>query len=299
MRIAITGSSGLVGSRLVPYLIQRGYQVARIVRHDAQQDDVPWDPAAGLLDAASLTHFDAVVHLAGENIAAGRWSAGKKQRIRDSRVQSTQLLSEKLAAIQDGPRILISASAIGYYGDRGDQPLDESSAAGDDFLSGVCREWEAATNAARDAGIRVVNLRIGVVLARQGGALQKMLTPFRFGAGGRVGSGRQYWSWIAIDDLIAAIDFALCGDHLAGPVNAVAPNPVTNLQFTKALGAVLHRPTIFPLPGFVARTLLGEMADALLLASARVLPKQLADNGFSFDYPELEPALRHVLAADT
>ena len=224
-----------------------------------------------------------------------RWNAAQKTRIRDSRTQGTRLLCEALAGLENPPAVFVCASAIGYYGDRGDETLDESSNAGDGFLADVCREWEAACEPARAKGIRVVNLRTGVVLSPCGGALQKMLLPFKLGVGGVVGDGKQHWSWIAIDDLIGAIHHALTHEELSGPVNVVAPHPATNRQFTKVLGKVLRRPTIFPLPAFAARLVLGEMADSLLLASARVLPKQLQETGFDFRFADLEDALRHLL----
>lgn len=296
MHIAVTGSSGLLGARLVAQLEGQGHRVTCLVRRTAGAGQLQWDPADDQLDAMALADCDAVVHLAGESIAAGRWNEAKKQRIRSSRVDSTRLLANSLASLETGPRILVSASAVGFYGDQGDQPLDEASPAGNDFLADVCRQWESATQPAQAAGLRVVNLRIGVVLAKEGGALKKMLIPFRFGAGGRVGSGLQFWSWIAIDDLVNIVQHAIACETLAGPVNAVAPEPATNQQFTKALGAVLHRPTIFPLPAFMARLMLGEMADALLLSSARVAPRRLLESGYEFQFARLESALRHVLS---
>ncbi|MEK6247203.1 MAG: TIGR01777 family oxidoreductase [Planctomycetales bacterium] len=298
MHIAVTGSSGLIGRRLVSHFQQRDYRVTRLVREDAGDSELLWEPAAGRLDCQSLVDCDAVVHLAGESLAEGRWSAEKKQQILKSRVESTRLLSRGLATLNNGPRIFISASAVGYYGDCGNQELDEQSPVGSNYLADVCRQWEAATETAKSAGIRVVNLRIGVVLAKEGGALKKMLTPFRLGLGGRIGNGRQYWSWIAIDDLISIIDYALVLDKIVGPVNAVAPHPATNRQFTKTLGRVLRRPTLFPLPAFMARSLLGEMADALLLSSAQVLPRHLIDHGYGFQFGELEAALRHILSRE-
>jgi uncharacterized protein (TIGR01777 family) len=241
-----------------------------------------------------LEDFDAVVHLAGESIV-GRWTPEKKARILESRAKGTRLLCESLADLRSRPIVLVSASAIGYYGDRGDQVMDEESSAGSLFLSKVAKAWEAATDAARRNGIRVVNLRIGFVLGKAGGGLATMLLPFKLGVGGRVGSGRQYMSWIAIDDVVGAISHAILSDSLRGPVNAVAPNPVTNREFTKTLGRVLWRPTIFPLPAFAARLVMGEMADDLLLASTRVKPSRLLSSGYEFRFPQLEGALRHVL----
>lgn len=280
-----------------------GDEVVRLVRREPEQPReaiVGWDPAAGVIDSetlASTGRLDAVVHLAGESIAGGRWTAARKARIRDSRVDGTGLLAHSLAELADPPRVLISVSAIGWYGDRGEEWLDESQPAGSSFLCGVCRDWETAAEPARTAGIRVVHPRIGVVLSSRGGALQKMLLPFKLGLGGRVGSGSQHWSWIAIDDVVAAIRHAITSDNVEGPVNTVAPTPATNAEFTTALGRVLGRPTILPMPAFAARLLLGEMADELLLSSTRVRPGTLTDTGFTFAYPDLEQALRHVLAS--
>lgn len=297
MRVLVSGATGLVGSALLTALGNAGHQVVRLVRSPATlgEDTVHWDPAGNQIDASKLEGLDAVVHLAGENIAGRRWSAEQKARIRDSRVRGTTLLCETLARLKQPPRTLVAASAIGYYGDRGDEWVDEASAPGTGFLPDVCREWESATTPSAKAGIRVANLRIGVVLSPKGGALAQMLTPFRLGLGGRVGSGRQYMSWIALDDLVSIIMHALTTAELRGPVNAVAPGPVTNAEFTKTLGRVLGRPTIFPLPAFVARAVFGELADALLLASTRVRPKALTEGRFPFRYGELEAALRHAL----
>lgn len=295
MHIAITGSSGLVGRAIAAQLRNRDISLLPLVRQRPQAGELQWDPVAGRLDAGQLVDCDAVIHLAGENIAAGRWNQAKKRRIRESRLQGTRLLCSELAAMEKPPSVLLAASAIGYYGDAGDQLLDEQSPSGTDFLAEVCRDWEAATEPAREAGIRVVNLRLGMVLARAGGALAKMLPPFRLGAGGRLGSGRQYWSWIAIDDLMGVLDHALNCESLSGPVNVVAPHPVTNLEFTKILGKVLRRPTLFPFPAALARLLLGEMADGLLLASTRVSSRRLEESGFVFQFSQLEPALRDLL----
>jgi hypothetical protein len=297
MRILMTGSSGLVGGSLVPFLTTGGHGVVRLVRGAAagSGECVPWNPAAGQIDAAGLEGCDAVVHLAGESIAARRWSAKQKDLIRTSRVTGSRLLCESLARLARPPRVLVSASAIGFYGDRGDSTMTESSAAGSGFLPNVCREWEAATEPAVAAGIRVVHLRTGIVLSPAGGALAKMLTPFRMGVAGQMGSGRQYMSWIALDDVIGAIHHAIMNPELHGAVNATAPNPVTNYEFTKTLGRVLRRPTILPMPAFAARLAFGEMADALLLASTRVEPARLLGTGYQFRFPKLEGALRHLL----
>jgi hypothetical protein len=296
MKIVVSGASGLVGSALVPALEQAGHEVLRLTRRATHPNDLAWNPAAGELNAARLAGAAAAIHLAGESIAAGRWNDARKNRLRDSRVQGTQLLSRTLATLDPRPGVLISASAIGYYGDRGDDQLDEQSGPGELFLSGLCRDWEAAAQPARDAGIRVVHPRIGVVLCKQGGALAKMLTPFRLCAGGRIGSGRQWWSWISLDDLVGVMQHALATESLSGAVNAVSPQPATNLEFTKALGRALGRPTVFPMPAFAARLALGEMADELLLSSARVLPRKLVETGYQFRHTDLEAALRELLA---
>jgi uncharacterized protein (TIGR01777 family) len=296
MKVAITGASGLVGRRLVPLLTTGGQQVVRLVRRPARgAGEARWDPASGRVDGAALEGADAVVHMAGENIAEGRWTAARKAVLRDSRIGPTRRLAEALAVLPRPPRVLVSSSATGYYGDRGDAWLDETSPAADDFLGRLAREWEEATAPAAQAGIRVVRLRTGIVLAPEGGALGKMLLPFKAGLGGVLGSGRQYMSWIAIDDLLEVIRFALAAAALAGPVNAVAPAPVTNREFTKTLGRVLGRPTIAPAPAFALRLAFGEMADAALLGSARVRPARLLDAGYRFRFEALEPALRHLL----
>ncbi len=295
MKVLVSGSSGLVGSALVPFLTTGGHEVVRLVRSDPGEAEVRWDPEAGSVDTAGLEGLDAVVHLAGENIAAGRWTEEKKQRIRDSRVEGTRLLCETLAGLEQPPRALVCASAMGYYGDRGDEVLTEESDPGSGFLPEVCREWEAAAGPAAEAGIRVVNLRFGIILSPEGGALAKMLFPFRMGAGGRLGSGDQYMSWISLDDAVGAIHHALATETLEGPVNGVGPQPVTNAEYTKTLGRVLVRPTIFPMPAFAARLAFGEMADALLLSSARLEPARLQATGYAFQHPELEGALKHLL----
>ena len=287
----------MVGSALVPTLRSKGHEVIPLVRSAPKAGGaaIRWDPLKGVEDVAQLEGVDTVVHLAGENISEGRWTDEKKARIRESRVTGTRLLSEALAQLKRKPHTLVSASAIGYYGDRGAEIMREESAAGDDFLAGVCREWETATRAASLAGIRVANLRFSIILSRNGGALAKMLLPFQLGVGGRIGSGQQYMSWVALDDVIGAIEHALTNEALRGAVNVVAPHPVTNQEFTKTLGRVLARPTLFPVPAFALRLAFGEMADALLLSSTRVEPARLKDTGYRFQYPELEGALRHVL----
>ncbi len=298
MIIAVTGSTGLVGSALVAALEGRGHLVRRLVRHEVQdaEREIRWNPDAGEIDAAELNGVDAVVHLAGENIAGGRWSEDFKRRILESRTKGTRLLAETLAGLELKPSVMVSASATGYYGNRGDEEVDELSPSGNGFLAEVCREWEAAAQPAHDADIRLVKLRIGPVLSPKGGALAKMLPPFKMCVGGVIGSGRQYFSWIALDDLVNAIIFALENESLVGPVNAVTPGAVTNREFTKTLGRVLGRPTILPMPAFAARLAFGEMADEMLLGGVRVAPHELTAANFKFAYPELEPALRHLLA---
>jgi len=297
VRILVSGSSGLVGSALLPALAAAGDEVGRLLRPGTTAGplDVAWDPAAGQLDATKLEEFDAVVHLAGENIAAGRWNAARKEAIRRSRVGGTLLLTRALARLKNPPATFVSASAIGFYGDRGDEILKETSDRGRGFLPAVCVAWESAAEPAEAAGLRVVHLRFGVILSRHGGALARMLLPFRLGLGGPVGDGRQFMSWITLDDAVGAIRHALDSTSIAGPVNAVSPAPLSNRDFGRTLGRVLRRPAIAPLPAFVARLAFGEMADALLLASARVVPGVLQATGYRFRHPELEMALRHVL----
>lgn len=299
MKIVISGASGLVGTALTPALKEKGHEVFRLTRSAPRQaaGEISWNPQQGTIDAASLEGMDAVIHLAGENVAEGRWNDEKKSRIRESRVKGTRLLSETLAKLERKPQTLLSASATGFYGSRGDEVLTEQSASGSDFLSEVCREWELATQPAAQSGIRTVNLRFGVILSEKGGALKKMLTPFRMGVGGKVGSGKQYMSWITLDDAVGAIIFALQTETLRGPVNVVAPEAVTNAEYTASLGRAVSRPTIFAVPSFVARLAFGEMADALLLSSTRAEPLRLKEAGFLFQYPQLDEALRHILSS--
>lgn len=293
--IAVSGSSGLVGSALLKHLGES--RVVRLVR--AREAPVPgtvaWDPARGALETGRLNGCDAVVHLAGEPIAARRWSAQVKERIRRSRTEGTRLLAGALTRIAHPPRVFVSASAIGIYGDRGDEILDEGSPAGRGFLAEVAEAWEAAAQRAASAGIRVVSLRLGIVLSDRGGALRKMITPFRLGAGGTLGSGRQWMSWVHIADVVGAIRMALEREDLSGPVNVVSPAPVRNADFTRALAHAVHRPAIFPVPAFALRLALGEMADALLLSSQRVVPARLQGAGYSFQFPTLEGALSDLL----
>jgi uncharacterized protein (TIGR01777 family) len=289
MKIALTGSSGLVGSALMPLLAAAGHDIVRLQRPG------DWNPEQRTVNFSALSGVGALIHLAGENIAAGRWTAARKQRILDSRVRATRFISETISQMNPIPQVLVSASAIGYYGDRGNDVLSEDSPPGKGFLADVCRQWEAATEPATRKGIRVVHLRIGIVLSPKGGALAKMLLPFKMGLGGRIGSGKQFWSWISLDDLCSAIVHCINATGLHGPVNIVSPAPVTNAEFTKALGRALGRPTIFPIPAFAARAVFGEMADPLLLASARVEPAKLASSRFVFRHPELESTLKSLL----
>ena len=291
----MTGASGLVGSALVSMLDARGHQVVKLMRGPASSASAAtWNPEARQIDLGRAGNIDAVVHLAGANIAQ-RWTPEVKRRIRDSRVEGTQLLSGALAKLPTPPKVLVCASATGFYGNRGEEWLDERSAPGHGFLADACQEWEAAADAARATGIRVVHLRLGIVLTPNGGALAKMLPAFRLGIGGRLGDGRAYWSWIVLDDLIEVILHALVTESLKGPVNAVSPNPITNSVLTETLGHVLRRPAILPVPRFALELLFGEMAREAMLASFRVKPSRLLETGFQFRFPELEPALRHLL----
>jgi len=292
-RVLVSGVSGPIGAALLPALRERGYGITRLVRGaKSGADQITWDPAQPVRPQ-SVSGFDAVIHLAGESVV-GRWSADKKRRILDSRVQGTRHLAEALAEAPQRPRVLISASAIGFYGDRGDEVLTEDSRSGKGFLAEVCREAEAAAEPAEEVGIRTSQIRIGLVLSPAGGALQKMLTPFRMGVGGNMGSGRQWWSWIEAQDLAGAILHILRG-NLAGAVNLVAPSPVSNAEFCKTLAGVLHRPAILPMPAFVVRLAFGQMGDELLLASQRVQPAKLTASGFSFRHSELTKALQEIL----
>lgn len=297
MKILISGASGLIGSHLMPLLTSQGHQVIRLVRTKpaANADDVWWDQRHQRIDTEAMQGVDAVIHLAGESIVGARWTQAKKNRIYHSRIDGTKLLSQALASMENPPKTFICASAIGYYGDRGETVLTEDSESGSGFLADVCRDWEAATQPAIDKGLRVVNVRIGVVLTPEGGALKMMLLPFKMGVGGVVSSGEQFMSWITLDDLIGAIYHCLMTESLSGPVNLTGPNPATNREFTKTLGRVLSRPTPFPVPGFAAKLALGEMADEMALASIRVLPQKLLQTGYAFRHPDLEPALRHIL----
>lgn len=298
MRILVTGSNGLVGRAVSRLLPTSGHNVVPLLRQGRPGGrGLRWDPDRGQIESTQLHNLDAVIHLAGENIA-GRWSEEKKRRIRDSRVKATRTLCQALARRPSPPRVLVAASGVNYYGDRGEELLTEDSPPGEGFLPEVCVEWEAATRPAIEAGIRVVNLRFGMVLSTEGGALPRMLKPFRLGLGGPFGSGRQFMSWITLDDAVSIIRFALDNEALQGPVNAVSPNPVPNREFARTLGAILHRPALFPFPGLAARAILGEMAEELLLSSVRAAPRRLEDTGYEFAWPDLRSALEAVLAQE-
>jgi uncharacterized protein len=293
-RILVSGVSGPIGTALLPPLKTRGYEVTRLVRGTTTgADQIPWDPGKPI-DPETVSGFDAVVHLAGESIV-GRWTDEKKKKIRDSRVAGTTALAEALAHAKDKPHVFACSSAIGYYGDRGSEVLNEHSAPGNGFLPEVCCEWEAATQAAVHAGIRTVQMRTGIVLSPKGGALGKMLTPFKLGVGGKIGDGQQWMSWIDVQDMVGAIHHVLKSDLLQGPVNMVAPKPVTNAEFTQTLASVLSRPAIFPVPAFVVKAAFGEMGETVLLGSQRVEPTQLVMSGYPFRFSTLRASLENLL----
>jgi uncharacterized protein (TIGR01777 family) len=293
-RILVSGASGSIGAAFLPFLQARGVAVTRLVRHSAAaKDQVIWDPARPV-PPETVSGFDAVIHLSGETIV-GRWTEAKKRRIIESRSQGTGHLAEAAAQAAQRPRVLISASAVGYYGNRGNEILREESPSGDGFTAEICRKWEGATQPAAAAGIRTAQMRIGVVMSADGGALPKMITPFRLGLGGRLGSGRQWWSWVSVDDVAGAIHHVLTHDTLHGPVNTAAPNPVTNAEFTSILASVLRRPAIFPMPAFAVKLLFGEMGEELFLGSQRVVPAKLAASGYQFQHPALKNALQEIL----
>lgn len=295
LTIAISGSSGFIGRALARSLAARGHRVRHLVRRAATNaSEIAWNPRAGEIDTSRMDGVDAVINLAGESLDQ-RWSDDVKRAIRDSRVQATTLLASTIASLPRKPRVFLSGSAVGIYGDRGDEMLDESSALGDDFLANVCQAWEASTDAATQAGVRVAHLRTGVVLAKDGGALARMLTPFRFGIGGKLGSGKQWMSWITRDDHVAAMEFLLGAADVSGPVNLTAPHPVTNEALTAALGNELHRPSFVPVPKLALELILGEMADAAVLASQRAIPRRLDEAGFTFTSPRIEDALAAIL----
>jgi uncharacterized protein (TIGR01777 family) len=301
MRILISGGSGLAGKALVRVLRAEGHSVARLVRpgNVPSAGDIAWDPIARTIDVSAMEAADAVVHLSGASIAHGRWTPARKAVLRSSRIDTTRVLVDALTRLQQKPRVFVSASAIGCYGDRGDEILTESSGNGTDFLSLLVRDWEGEAIRAEASGIRTVLLRFGVILSGEGGALPQMLSPFKFGLGGRLGSGKQWMSWIALEDAVGIVCSAITNKDLAGPVNVVAPSPLRNADFTRIAAAVLHRPAIFVAPAFALRIALGEMADALLLASQRVIPERLLAMGYSFRLPEFESALRSITARNS
>lgn len=291
-RIAITGATGLVGSRLVSRLEERGDEVYRLVRSEPKAaNEIHWNPAGGTIDKDGLEGMDAVVHLAGASIAGGLWTEKRKRLIRSSRVDGTALLSQALASLNEPPKVLVSTSAIGYYGDGGQQVITEGSPSGDDFLAEVCRAWEHAAGPAKQSGIRVVHPRFGLVLDGGGGMLPLMSLPFKLGMGGDIGSGDQYMSWIMLDDLVDILIESIENDAISGPINAVAPHPVTNSEFTKAMGRALKRPTFMKVPAFAAKALGGQLVEQLILVSQRVVPAGLNDHGFAFRYATIDAAL--------
>lgn len=296
--VLITGASGLIGSALQKSFEEKGYEMLLASRKEPKTDrDIHWNPDTGFADEdlGRLEGLDAVVHLAGESISALRWTDEKKKAIRDSRVHGTRTMIEAFARLEKKPEVFVSASAIGFYGDRGDDEMTETSSVGDTFLAGTTKEWESESRRAEDMGIRTVLLRNGIVLSKDGGALGTMITPFKLGVGGVVGSGKQWMSWVSLDDMVAIINFAIENEKLRGAVNVVSPNPVTNEEFTKTLGEVLYRPTILPLPEFAVNLVFGEMGDALLIDSTKVVPKRLLDAGYKFRYPNLKPALEQAV----
>jgi uncharacterized protein (TIGR01777 family) len=300
MDVVVTGSSGFIGTALKGALHKAGHRMVPMVRSQAVGGALHWDPDRGEIDAGGLEGVGAVVHLAGEGIGNKRWNEAYKAKVKESRRKGTTLLAETLAKLDKPPKVLVSSSAIGYYGDRGDEVLTESSRPGSDFLAEVCTAWEAAAVPARDAGIRVAYIRTGIVLSGRGGVLPKMLLPFKFGFGGKLGSGRQWMSWIALGDEVGAIVHLLGDDSLSGPFNLTSPNPVTNADMTKAIGKAMNRPAFVPAPAFALKTALGaEMAEELLLVSQRALPTRLLDSGFTFRHPEIGDALRVALADES
>lgn len=299
MKALITGASGLIGKAVGAALEEKGWDLLLASRSEPKDErHIRWTVEEGFQeeDLPRLERLDALIHLAGENVAGLRWSEEKKKAIRDSRVLGTRSVIEAFSRLKEKPKVFVAASAIGFYGDRGDEEMTEASPAGDNFLAGISKEWEAESRRAEDLGIRTVLLRTGIVLSKEGGALATMLLPFKLGVGGVVGSGKQWMSWVSLDDVVAVVVYALDNEHLRGAINIVAPHPVTNEEFTKTLGEVLYRPTILPLPGFAVNMIFGEMGEALLLDSTRVIPKRLEEAGFEFSYPDLKAALEHALS---
>ncbi len=298
MRILITGASGLIGTALQKSFTEKGYEMLLATRSGPRTpDQIQWNMESGFAEGEleRLEDLDAVIHLAGENVSGLRWTDDKKKAIRESRINGTHNIVEVLSNLRNKPKVFISGSAIGFYGDRSDDVMTEASTAGDTFLAHVCKEWEAESRRAEDLGIRTVLLRTGIVLSKDGGALSTMLTPFKFGVGGVVGSGKQWMSWVSLDDVVAIVNFALENEHFRGAVNVVSPNPATNEEFTKTLGEVLYRPTFLPLPAFAVNLVFGEMGDALLLASTRVEPKRLKEVGYEFEFTDLKTAIEHAV----
>jgi uncharacterized protein (TIGR01777 family) len=302
MRILVSGSTGFLGTALIDALEREGHTVVRLVRPDTAKSDaaaagrlsVRWDPMSGQFDATAAESADALVHLAGASIADGRWNAERKKLLSTSRVEATRHLIGALSQLKQPPRVIVASSAVGYYGDRGDETLTEASAPGNDFLSGLSLEWEAENARGSEFGARVVMLRFGIILAAHGGALPRIALPFKLGAGGRLGSGRQWMSWLTLAEAVGIVRFALANSNLSGPTNAVSPNPVENAEFTRILAKTLHRPALFPAPAFALRLALGEMADALLLSSQRVKPSKLEQSGYRFAQPDLPAALADI-----
>ncbi len=295
MRILVTGATGMIGSELVPFLLSHSHEVRRLTRRPSEKSDIGWNPDSGSLESGEIEGFGAVIHLAGENIASGRWTVARKKRILDSRKDGTLLLCQKLARLVAPPRALVSVSGVNVYPDHTGRVFDETGPAGEGFLALVCREWEAATSPARNAGIRVINLRLGVVLGPGGGALAKMLPIFRLGLGGRIGHGRQHMSWIAIDDLLEVLNFCLSDERIEGVVNAVAPQTVSNRDFTRALAKALGRPAIFPVPAIMIKLLFGQMGDETILSDLQVYPKKLLEHGYEFRHQSLSDSLQKML----
>jgi uncharacterized protein (TIGR01777 family) len=296
MEVLVTGSSGFIGSALLTELKTRGHGVRRLVRSGPGAGRVLWDPGAGTIDRDGLVGIEGVIHLAGVGIGSRRWNAAHKARVLDSRVRGTHLLSETVASLSPVPQVMVSASASGYYGDRGDEQLTESSEPGTDFLAEVCKQWEAATESAANAGVRVARTRSGIVLSKRGGAFARLLFPFRMGVGGPLGSGRQYWPWITLRDEVRAMAHLLETDGLSGPFNLCASDAVTQAEFARTLARLLRRPSIVPAPAFALKAVLGELADALVLASQRMVPARLLETGFEFEHPQLEAGLRWAIA---